>query len=99
MTQHMTHHLTGCILQEEEVTRPWSDTERRIFMDKFLLHPKDFRKIATFLEGRTTGECIKFFYERHLGEDFSHVRPSFHPVLQATVCHPAGFVTCLPWDI
>ena len=43
-------------------------------MDKFLAHPKDFRKIATFLPGRSPGDCVAFFYKNQKLDDFSTVR-------------------------
>lgn len=52
-------------LSEEEERRDiniWSDMEKCIFLDRFLHHPKDFRKIASFLKHKTTKECIKFYY-------------------------------------
>ncbi len=41
----------------------WTDTEKCIFLDRFLQHPKDFRKIASFLRNKTTRDCIKFYYD------------------------------------
>eukprot|EP00557_Chaetoceros_sp_GSL56_P008330 CAMPEP_0176505752 /NCGR_PEP_ID=MMETSP0200_2-20121128/16671_1 /TAXON_ID=947934 /ORGANISM="Chaetoceros sp., Strain GSL56" /LENGTH=1542 /DNA_ID=CAMNT_0017905345 /DNA_START=27 /DNA_END=4655 /DNA_ORIENTATION=- len=41
---------------------PWSDMEKCIFFDRFLQHPKDFRKIASFLRNKSTHDCIAFYY-------------------------------------
>ena len=32
-------------------------------MDRFLQHPKDFRKIASFLRNKSTKDCIAFYYD------------------------------------
>jgi hypothetical protein len=41
---------------------PWSDMEKCIFFDRFLQHPKDFRKIASFFRNKSTHDCIAFYY-------------------------------------
>jgi hypothetical protein len=42
---------------------PWSDIEKCIFLDRFLQHPKDFRKIASFLKNKSVHDCISFYYD------------------------------------
>lgn len=37
--------------------------EKCIFLDRFLQHPKDFRKIASFLKNKNTKDCIAFYYD------------------------------------
>lgn len=37
--------------------------EKCIFLDRFLQHPKDFRKIASFLRNKSTKDCIAFYYD------------------------------------
>eukprot|EP00884_Botryococcus_braunii_P008183 jgi/Botrbrau1/17366/Bobra.0015s0106.1 len=59
---------------EEDAKRPWSADEKRIFMDKFLAFPKDFRKIASYLPHRTTGDCVAFYYKVQKLDDFAAVR-------------------------
>jgi hypothetical protein len=54
------------MLADEEERRHvniWSDMEKCIFLDRFLHHPKDFRKIASFLRNKSTKDCIKFYYD------------------------------------
>ena len=43
--------------------RVWTDMEKSIFLDKFILYPKNFHKIASFLHNRSTQDCIKFYYD------------------------------------
>jgi hypothetical protein len=50
-----------------EESKNWSEKEEEIFVEKFLETQKEgemksFRKIANFLEGKSTGDCIKFYY-------------------------------------
>ena len=47
---------------EQSVTNVWTDMEKCIFLDRFLQHPKDFRKIATYLRNKSTKDCIAFYY-------------------------------------
>ena len=51
--------------QERELARTklWTDMEKCIFLDRFLQHPKDFRKIASFLRNKSTTDCIAFYYD------------------------------------
>jgi len=49
--------------EEARVTNVWSDMEKCIFFDRFLQHPKDFRKIASFLRNKTTRDCVAFYYD------------------------------------
>lgn len=48
--------------RKHNLTNPWSDMEKCIFFDRFLQHPKDFRKIASFLKNKCTHDCIAFYY-------------------------------------
>jgi hypothetical protein len=48
--------------EEQRITNVWSDMEKCIFLDRFLQHPKDFRKIASFLRNKSTKDCIAFYY-------------------------------------
>jgi hypothetical protein len=50
-------------LDELKCQNPWSDMEKCIFLDKFLQHPKDFRKIASYLRNKSVRDCIAFYYD------------------------------------
>jgi nuclear receptor co-repressor 1 len=47
---------------EESLINPWTDMEKCIFLDRFMQHPKDFRKIASFLRNKSTKDCVAFYY-------------------------------------
>ena len=59
------HRVDDMLADEEERCHVniWSDMEKCIFLDRFLHHPKDFRKIASFLRNKSTKDCIKFYYD------------------------------------
>jgi len=50
--------------------RPWTDLEKCIFLDKFLQFPKNFGKIATFLEHKTAKDCVRFYYDSKKDIDY-----------------------------
>ncbi|KAL7552418.1 hypothetical protein ACHAWF_015659 [Thalassiosira exigua] len=55
----------------------WSDMEKCIFLDRFLHHPKDFRKIASFLRNKTTKDCIRFYYDSKKTVPYKHALKEF----------------------
>eukprot|EP00899_Mesostigma_viride_P001405 jgi/Mesvir1/11265/Mv01065-RA.2 len=73
-----------------KLVRPWSEAERRIFVDKFLIYNKNFRKIARHLEGRTTQDCVRFYYLHQKGEDFDCLRQRQHPAKKKDVLTHGG---------
>ena len=51
-------------LEHENLLRnPWSNSEKLIYLAKFLEYPKEFWKIATYLTNKTTNDCISFYYK------------------------------------
>jgi len=48
---------------DDKLANVWTDTEKCIFLDRFMQHPKDFRKIASFLRNKTTKDCVRFYYD------------------------------------
>jgi len=65
--------------EEEELKHLniWSDIEKCIFLDRFLHHPKDFRKIASFLKYKTTKDCIRFYYDSKKTVPYKHALKEF----------------------
>ena len=60
-----TSHKVDVIVQEADLvlTNVWTDMEKCIFLDRFLQHPKDFKKIASFLRNKSTRDCVEFYYD------------------------------------
>lgn len=52
--------------RERKMRHTWSNEEKRIFIKKYLLYPKQFHKIATFLENRSTADVIEFYFTHKL---------------------------------
>lgn len=42
--------------------RHWTEEEKKLFIEKYLLFPKNFGKIAQFLSNKTSGDCVAFYY-------------------------------------
>ncbi|MEW5297325.1 MAG: hypothetical protein WDW36_000541 [Sanguina aurantia] len=61
-------------MEQEKFVRPWSQEESAVFCDRFLEYPKDFRAIASFLPGRSAGQCVAFFYLQQKKDSFDRVR-------------------------
>ncbi|GAB4836484.1 hypothetical protein Ancab_001395 [Ancistrocladus abbreviatus] len=56
--------------KERSLVNPWTAEEKMIFMDKLATFGKDFRKISSFLDHKTTADCIEFYYKNHKSECF-----------------------------
>jgi len=52
--------------QEAQLVNPWTAWEQRIFIEKFLMYYKDFRTIASFLDFKTTADCVLFYFQNKL---------------------------------
>ena len=56
-------------LERLKRTRPWVEWEKKIFHEKFASYGKNFKRIATFIDGRTTADCVTYYYQRQKTED------------------------------
>lgn len=45
------------------LVNPWSNSECDVFLKKYLLYPKQFGKIATFLPNKSIEEVIRYYYK------------------------------------
>ncbi|KAF7458823.1 Myb family DNA-binding domain-containing protein [Cryptosporidium felis] len=49
--------------QERNRNTIWTFSEIRLFVEKYLMYPKDFRRIASFMEHKAVKDCIDFYYK------------------------------------
>ncbi|XP_010529104.1 PREDICTED: uncharacterized protein LOC104806084 isoform X2 [Tarenaya hassleriana] len=64
-----------CAVEKERaMINPWGSEEREIFLDKLAMYGKDFRKIASHLEQKTTADCIDFYYKNHKSDCFVKIK-------------------------
>ncbi|XP_031279817.1 uncharacterized protein LOC116138238 isoform X1 [Pistacia vera] len=70
-----------CAVEKERaMINPWTVEEREIFMDKLATVGKDFRKIATFLDYKTTADCVEFYYKNHKSDCFEKIKKTSEQV-------------------
>ncbi|KAG4148638.1 hypothetical protein ERO13_D05G297300v2, partial [Gossypium hirsutum] len=56
--------------KERALINPSTSEEKEIFIDKLAAFGKDFRKIASFLDHKTTADCVEFYYKNLKSECF-----------------------------
>ncbi|XP_044461747.1 uncharacterized protein LOC123193044 isoform X2 [Mangifera indica] len=70
-----------CAVEKERaMINPWTVEEREIFMDKLATFGKDFRKIASFLDYKTTADCVEFYYKNRKSDCFEKIKKRPVPV-------------------
>ncbi|KAE9611414.1 hypothetical protein Lal_00011557 [Lupinus albus] len=62
------------IEKERTMINPWTAEEREIFLEKYAVFGKDFHKIASFLDHKTTADCVEFYYKNHNSECFEKLK-------------------------
>ncbi|RDX71297.1 Nuclear receptor corepressor 1, partial [Mucuna pruriens] len=62
------------IEKERAMINPWTSEEREVFLEKFAAFGKDFRKIASFLDHKTTADCVEFYYKNHKSDCFEKLK-------------------------
>lgn len=45
---------------------PWTRAERLLFLEKYVIHGKNFRKIATFFEHKSVEDCVRFYFDNKM---------------------------------
>lgn len=45
---------------------PWTKSETMIFLEKFVVHGKNFRKVATFFEHKSVEDCVRFYFDNKM---------------------------------
>ncbi|XVE75346.1 hypothetical protein DITRI_Ditri12bG0087000 [Diplodiscus trichospermus] len=64
-----------CAVEKERASmNPWTSEEKEVFMDKLAAFGKDFRKIASFLDHKTTADCVELYYKNHKSECFEKTK-------------------------
>ncbi|XP_010937837.1 uncharacterized protein [Elaeis guineensis] len=60
--------------KERAMINPWTQGEKEVFMEMLATFGKDFTKISSFLNHKTTADCIEFYYKNHKSESFREVK-------------------------
>jgi len=48
--------------KEQAFINPWTQREKDIFLEKYVNHPKNFSRIASHLENKSTADCVLYYY-------------------------------------
>lgn len=48
---------------DTKVVNPWTRAERLLFLEKFLAHHKNFRRIATFFDHKSVDDVVRFYFD------------------------------------
>ncbi|CAF0926148.1 unnamed protein product [Adineta ricciae] len=51
----------------------WTPEEKQIFIEKFTQSPKNFGYISSFLENKTTEQCVQFYYMTKKTENYKNL--------------------------
>lgn len=55
---------------ERKTLNLWTAGERKIFTEKFAVHDKNFKEIASYLQHKTTADCVEYYYRNKKSEVF-----------------------------
>ncbi|KAK4756082.1 hypothetical protein SAY87_009839 [Trapa incisa] len=68
-----------CAVEKERaVINPWTLEERETFLEMMGKYGKDFKRIASFLDHKTTADCIQFYYKNHKSNIFQGLKKNPH---------------------
>eukprot|EP01024_Parvocaulis_polyphysoides_P061690 TRINITY_DN6858_c0_g1_i2.p1 TRINITY_DN6858_c0_g1~~TRINITY_DN6858_c0_g1_i2.p1 ORF type:complete len:1151 (-),score=183.53 TRINITY_DN6858_c0_g1_i2:269-3721(-) len=63
---------------QELIGSPWTENQINLFVQTFLQYPKEYEKIASFIPGRTSRECVAFYYRNQKQEWFAPTKRKLH---------------------
>ena len=67
-----TDTVEGFYKQHSRLTY-WSPEEKQIFVEKFTQSPKNFGYISSFLENKSTEQCVQFYYMTKKAENYKNL--------------------------
>lgn len=64
-----------CAVEKERaLINPWTREEKEAFIEKLAAFGKDFTKIASFFDHKTTADCVEFYYKHHKSACFQKAK-------------------------
>ncbi|XP_004307402.1 PREDICTED: uncharacterized protein LOC101302495 [Fragaria vesca subsp. vesca] len=64
-----------CAVEKERtLINPWTPEEKEAFIEKLAVFGKDFKKIASFFDHKTTADCVEFYYKHHKSAAFQKIK-------------------------
>lgn len=56
--------------KERSLANVWTDDERDTYREKYLLYPKNFGLISSYLERKTVADCVQYYYLSKKSENY-----------------------------
>ncbi|KAG0572956.1 hypothetical protein KC19_VG137600 [Ceratodon purpureus] len=56
--------------KERKTLNLWTTEERKVFTEKFAVYNKNFKVIASYLQLKTTADCVEYYYRNKKTEEF-----------------------------
>lgn len=63
--------------KERQLLNVWTASEKEIFRDKYLQHPKNFGLIASYLDRKTVADCVQYYYLSKKMENYKQLLRKF----------------------
>eukprot|EP01025_Chloroclados_australasicus_P046475 TRINITY_DN5126_c1_g1_i4.p1 TRINITY_DN5126_c1_g1~~TRINITY_DN5126_c1_g1_i4.p1 ORF type:complete len:1072 (-),score=105.02 TRINITY_DN5126_c1_g1_i4:337-3552(-) len=65
-------------LVKDLVASPWTQEQKHQFVKAFMQYPKQYDKIAEYVHGRTSRECVAFYYRNQKSSWFAPIKLKLH---------------------
>ncbi|KAK3919063.1 Nuclear receptor corepressor 1 [Frankliniella fusca] len=59
--------------KERQLLNVWTASEKEIFREKYLIHPKNFAFIASHLDRKTVSDCVQYYYLSKKSENYKQL--------------------------
>lgn len=59
--------------KERQLLNVWTTSEKEIFREKYLQHPKNFGLIASYLDRKTVSDCVQYYYLSKKSENYKQL--------------------------
>ena len=66
-------HDPMALYNDRKFLNTWSESEKEIFKEKYLLTPKNFGAIASFLGRKTVSDCVQYYYLSKKTENYKQL--------------------------
>lgn len=84
--------------KERAMINPWTSEEKDLFLEKFAAFGKNFRKIASFLDHKTTADCVEFYYKNHKSECFEKIKQDVRKTGKSYLTNTDLVVSGIKWN-
>ena len=61
------------VYKSRQLLNVWTASEKEIFKKKYLQHPKNFFKIASYLDRKSVSDCVQYYYLSKKKENYKQL--------------------------